>query len=129
MRKIDKRIDDNTYCWCPHIDLKRDLNGKHLVDFSSEFPFLLKYYTYTSDFSLTRSYHDHLEIIYIYEGEGIFYYEDNQNVVKKGDIVLVSKDRMHLLNATPNKRIKAISLYFQQEFIYRSGGEDLFFDY
>lgn len=78
-------------------------------------------FNFTVHHRLTPNYHDYLEIAYIYKGQGRFYIRNKPFDVSEGDIVLISNDEMHSLEATSGNKLQVICIYFLSDLIFQPG--------
>ena len=113
--------------WLSRQTLKFLPNGKHLVDFPLDFPLRICYYNFYIH-RLTPNYHDYLEIIYIYEGQGIFHICNESFTVSKGDVVIIGSNEMHHMELSSDK-LKMMCIYFMPDLVYRAGGDSIDFEY
>jgi len=70
---------------------------------------------------LTPNYHDYLEIGYIYKGQGKLYVRNEPFDVSEGDIVLVSNDEMHRMEAAPGSKLYIMCIFFLSDLIFQPG--------
>ena len=103
--------------------------GKHTPSFSKEFPFQLRFYRFQYDHPLTPSFHDYLEVTYIFEGSGIFHIEGKAYEVKGGDVAVIGNTGFHRLEAKPQVPLKVICVFFMPDLIYKVGGNERDFGY
>lgn len=104
-------------------------DGRHVVEFPENFPFLLKAYRFSRDVHLTPSYHDYLEIVYIYKGSCIFHVGEQEYRCTRGEVVIIGDTEFHYLETNPKEMLKDISLFFMPEFIYEAGSNEAGLDY
>lgn len=64
-----------------------------------------------------RHYHDQFEIYYLLNGERFYFIENTTYHVKKGDIVLISKNLLHKTNTTNKHAHERILLLFEKDFL------------
>jgi AraC-like DNA-binding protein len=103
--------------------------GKYLVDLDADFPLKLNYYDFSRPHAAIPNYHDHLEIAYIYEGEGCFTVGGNEFDARQGDVFVISSGVFHLLEARKVGDLKVVTLYFLPALIYEPGTSDLNLEY
>ena len=103
--------------------------GKFQLDFPAECPLLVHFFEFSSDHCLTPSFHDHLEISYVFEGKGYFHVENKLYEFTTGDLLLVGNQEFHLIQAHPGRKARVISLHFMPELVHRGGGSPLDFEY
>jgi AraC-like DNA-binding protein len=70
-----------------------------------------------------------MEIVYIYEGQGIFHIRNESFTVSKGDVVIIGSDEMHHLELPANNRLKIMCIFFMPDLIYGAGGDSIDFEY
>lgn len=63
--------------WSPAEEMLISVQGAHMVPFTQEFPFELKYYQFLIDHRVTPNFHDYLEVTYVYQGHGVFHVGEN----------------------------------------------------
>lgn len=90
MSSVDTRHSVGIPHWSPSRDLHFDEEGKHIIKFPPDFPFLMKLVLFHYDHKLTPNYHDYLELTYIYEGCGTFHIRNKIYSVRTGDLTVVS---------------------------------------
>jgi len=103
--------------------------GKYLVDFPADFPVKLNYYDFSRPHAAIPNYHDHLEIAYIYEGEGCFTIGGTECGAEQGDVFIINSGVFHLLEAREAGNLKVVTLYFFPELIYEPGASNLNIEY
>lgn len=111
-----------TFQWTSSRSLSFLADGKHQMSFPPDFPILIQCFDFSINYHLASSYHDHLEIIYIYEGRGAFCVEGKEYPVEQGDILLVGSKEFHVLEPRPRYPLKSISIFFFQNLVYTPGG-------
>ncbi len=115
--------------WLSKQTLKFLPDGKHLVDFPSDFPLSIYCYDfYTHTHRLTPNYHDYLEIIYIYEGQSIFHIRNESFTVSKGDVAIIGSNEIHYAEL-PFGRLKMMCIFFMPDLIYETGGNNIDLEY
>ena len=114
--------------WLSRQTLKFLPSGKHLVDFSHDFPLKIYCYNFYTH-RLAPNYHDYLEIAYIYEGQGIFHIRNESFTVSKGDVLIIGSNEMHYLELPSNDRLKMMCIFFMPDLIYKAGGDSIDFEY
>jgi AraC-like DNA-binding protein/mannose-6-phosphate isomerase-like protein (cupin superfamily) len=110
-----------------HIQFSKE--GKHILTFSEDCPLEVCFHSFSPDHRLTPSYHDHLEITYIFEGRGTFTIEDKKYDAHTDDIFIIGNTEFHRLEAHDTIKLKTVSLYFLPEFVYSVGQNSFDFDY
>jgi quercetin dioxygenase-like cupin family protein len=65
---------------------------------------------------------EHTELIYVLEGEGLFYLDETKQIIKPGDFIRVNKSVVHSVKVTSNTPLKVLSIQ-TPKFI----GKDRFF--
>lgn len=65
---------------------------------------------------------EHTELIYVLEGEGLFYLDDTKQIIKPGDFIRVNKGVVHAVKVTSKTPLKVLSIQ-TPKFI----GKDRFF--
>jgi AraC-like DNA-binding protein len=103
--------------------------GKHILTFSRECPLEVCFNSFSPDHQLTPSFHDHLEITYIFEGRGSFTIEDKKYDAHTDDIFIIGNTEFHRLEAHDTIKLKTVSLYFLPEFVYSVGQNSFDFEY
>jgi len=103
--------------------------GKYLVDLASDFPLRLNYYDFAHPHAAIPNYHDHLEIAYIYKGQGVFTVGGKPYPAKEGDVFVINSGVFHLLEADPPLNLKVVTLYFLPELVYRPGSGETDLEY
>ena len=102
-------------------------DGRHLVDFPPDFPLKIYYYNFCTH-HLTPNYHDYLEIIYVYEGQGVLHVRDDFCNISKGDVVIVNGNEMHYLELSSNS-FKMMCVFFMPDLICKTGDDSIDFEY
>ncbi len=115
--------------WPSSIDIKITSEGKHRVIFSDDCPLEIQFHNFSFNHRLTPSYHDFLEITYIYTGEGTFYIENKKFEAHRGDIFVIGNTEFHRLEAHSGQLLKTIGLYFLPHFVYSIGQNSYDFEY
>jgi AraC-like DNA-binding protein/mannose-6-phosphate isomerase-like protein (cupin superfamily) len=115
--------------WQPHRSILITPDGKHSPKFDERFPILLQFVNFSVNYHLTPSYHDYLELVYIYKGEGTFVCDDREYKVHGGDILVIGNTEFHVLEASQKHPLQVVNLYFLMELIYTAGGNTLDFEY
>ena len=103
--------------------------GEYLVDFAPDFPFLLNYYDFAHPHAAIPNYHDHLEIAYIYRGQGSFTIGGRDYAADEGDIFLISNGVFHLLEGNTTRSLKVVTLYFLEDLFCPYGSRATDFEY
>lgn len=103
--------------------------GKYLVELDSEFPVKLNYYDFSRPHAAIPNYHDHLEIAYLYEGEGCFTVGGSEYAAQQGDVFIISSGVFHLLEAREEGSLKVVTLYLLPNLIYEPGTGGLNLEY
>lgn len=125
-----EKLKNLTFKWTlSSAHLRFSADGKHEIAFSPDFPLTLDSFIFSAHYPLTPSYHNYLEICYVYEGNGIFTMEDQSVPVQKGDMFIVGPHRMHLLEALPRQKIKMLVAFFLPDLIYHPGIDNQCYDY
>ena len=115
--------------WSPGSTLRFSADGKHQPHFPKDCPLLIRFYEFSYDYRLTPSYHDYLEITYIYEGKGNYISENRVNPVTKGDAILAGSKEFHSVEGHPSQVLKAIAIFFLPELVYNPGSQSIEFEY
>ena len=115
--------------WTSNKEIILDSDGRHVLPELSKFPLDIKCYNFPWSYRLIHSYHDFFEIMYIFQGDGNFYIENKPYNVRVGDVCIIGSNRLHLLEALPQKETKIISIFFTPETIYHFGLDNLAFEY
>ncbi len=102
-------------------------DGKHLVDFPLDFPLRIYYYNFYTH-HLTPNYHDYLEILYVYEGQGILHIRNDSFNISEGDVVIINGNEMHYLELSSN-RLKMMCVFFMPDLICKTGSDSIDFEY
>jgi AraC-like DNA-binding protein len=103
--------------------------GKYDLRFPVDCPALVHLIEFSSGHAVAPSYHDHLEISYVYSGRGRFAFEDRVYECAPGDVILAASREFHHLQACGGSGPKVISVHFMPEFVQRPGGPDLDSEY
>ncbi|GAA6206289.1 cupin domain-containing protein [Thalassotalea sp. SU-HH00458] len=53
---------------------------------------------------------EHTELIYVLEGEGLFYLDETKQIVKPGDFIRVNKGVVHSVKVTSQSPLKVLSI-------------------
>jgi AraC-like DNA-binding protein len=115
--------------WVSSRTLRFTPQGEFPLAFSPECPLLLHCLQFTGEHRLTPSYHEHLEISYVFEGRGAFVLESRRYPLQTGDVVVVGRREFHLIEAEFATPLRALSLHFMPEFVHPLGGSVLDFEY
>jgi AraC-like DNA-binding protein len=115
--------------WSPSKLFRFTPDGKHQLDFPPECPLILSFNEFDFDHRLTPSYHDHLELTYIFEGKGLFTIEEKEYEVSAGDLMVISNREFHTLEASQEQTLRCISIFFLPEMIYGTGSNPIDFGY
>jgi mannose-6-phosphate isomerase-like protein (cupin superfamily) len=63
------------------------------------------------DDSVRPHYHDrHTELIYVLEGEGVFYRDEEAEVIRAGDYLIILPGTVHSYKCSKGKRTKVLSI-------------------
>lgn len=108
------------------LQFKKD--GKHLIEFDHDFPIKVDCYHFY-DSLLAPSYHDYLEILYVYEGKGIYSSVRNSIHFSAGDILVVPKEFHHRFSCYDKQTFKVVALFFLPDFLCRAGSPTQEFQY
>ena len=103
--------------------------GQYLVEFPPDFPVRLNFYDFAYPHAAIPNYHDHLEIAYIYKGNGMFAIAGREYLAKEGDIFLINNGVFHLLEARPTSSLRVVTLYFLPDLFCRYGSSETDFEY
>jgi AraC-like DNA-binding protein len=114
--------------WVPSRTLLFTPRGRFDLDFPADCPLLVNFIEFSHEYSLTPSYHEHLELSYIHSGCGHFTVEDRVYPVTAGDLVVVGAREFHLMEARQG-HARVISVDFMPELVCASGGSSLEFEY
>jgi AraC-like DNA-binding protein len=103
--------------------------GKHIVDFSEDFPLRANAYSLFINSRLTQNYHDYLELLYFYKGTGTCMVDDKEFIAKEGDLIIFNNVELH--NLIPDKRenLILIAIYFLPELLYKPGSNGMSLEY
>jgi len=110
-------------------DLEFSPEGKHEPVFQEDFPLLLHLYSFPHGLRLTPSYHDYLELAFMYRGTGVFHVENKDYPVEPGDLFVLDNTVFHSLESKDPAQLKVVTVYFWPELVYRPGGQALDFEY
>jgi AraC-like DNA-binding protein len=124
--KLERR---GQFPWSPGRTLRFRADGQHQPQFSKDCPLLMQFYEFSYDYRLTPSYHDYLEISYIYEGKGNYIFENRVNPVHAGDAILAGSKEFHSVEGLPSQTLKAIAIFFLPELVYNPGSPAIEFEY
>jgi AraC-like DNA-binding protein/mannose-6-phosphate isomerase-like protein (cupin superfamily) len=91
--------------------------GKHVPEFSREFPFLIDCYHFDFDYHVTPNYHDYLEITYVYEGTGALRVGGARLEIRAGDLLVLGNTEVHWIETGEQKQLKVVALFFMPELI------------
>jgi AraC-like DNA-binding protein len=122
-------IPDSQLSWSSEKTLVFAGDGRHVVEFPEDFPFLWRAYSFSRDVHLTPSYHDYLEIVYFYEGSCVFYVGDRGYSCTRGDLVIVGDTEFHHVETNPKEILKDLNLFFMPELIYEAGSGEATLEY
>ena len=75
---------------------------------------------------LSIHWHENVEILYIKEGEGVFYLQDERISVSPGDILFVNCGHLHSGHSIGNKTLRYYAIVFNRELL-GSGSADPFY--
>jgi AraC-like DNA-binding protein/mannose-6-phosphate isomerase-like protein (cupin superfamily) len=103
-------------------------DGVYNLALPREFPFSLKYFSFTALCNSVPNNHDFFELFYVYSGSGIYFTENKEYRISAGDVLLVSASLMHHIN-TSKEDLKIISLAFLPDLIYHPSSHDIDFGY
>ena len=103
--------------------------GKHVVDFTSDFPLQLFYYDFSRLHAATPNYHDYFEITYVLEGQGLFNVGGKEHPAVEGNVFVINSGVFHNLDCPDAHHLKVLCLFFLPELIYRPGAGELDLDY
>lgn len=53
---------------------------------------------------------DHTELIYVLEGEGLFYLDETKQIIKPGDFIRINKGLTHSVKVTSKVPLKVLSI-------------------
>lgn len=115
--------------WSSSTNIRLDDHGKHNLPFEKHFPLICNCYKFSFAHRITPSLHDYLEVTYIHRGSGKLFVENKTFDVDEGSLLVIGNSEFHLLQADKNVVMKVICLYFQPEFIYTAGVNELDFEY
>jgi len=115
--------------WVSSRTLQFTAQGEFPLAFRPECPLLLHCLQFTVEHRLTPSYHEHLEISYVFEGRGAFVLESRRYPLQTGDLVVVGRREFHLIEAEFPTPLRALSLHFMPELVHPPGGAALDFEY
>jgi len=104
-------------------------DGKHEQNFAQNFPLLLQFVDFSSGYHLTPSYHDYMEIIYAYQGRGIFRVSNRDYEIDEGDLVIVGNDEFHAVEPLPSTPLVVLVMHFMPQLIYEPGFNVSEFEY
>lgn len=119
----------DTVKWSSTDEIHISDKGKHTPSFSKDFPFQLNFYRFQYNHRLTPSFHDYLEITYIFQGSGVFHIEGREYDVAEGDVAVMGNSGFHRLEAKPHVPLKVICVFFLPELVYKVGANERDFDY
>jgi AraC family transcriptional activator of pobA len=117
------------FVWASSRTMRFTDQGEFPLTFPPECPFRHHCLEFSLEDRLTPSYHDCLEITFIYEGAGRFTVENRAYPVTAGDLVLVGKRQFHLMQADGTQPARIIALHFMPELVSQVGGPALDFEY
>jgi len=106
-----------------------DEKGKHIMEFSPEFPLVVREYNFKFEFPVKPNFHDSLEIMFILKNRAILQYGEKKYNFKKGDILIVGKNELHHCFQYENESVSLMFLKFLPEMIYSFSGYDIDFEY
>ena len=115
--------------WVSSRTLRFTAQGEFPLAFPPECPLLLHCLQFTVEHRLTPSYHDHLEISYVFEGSGAFVLESRRYPLRTGDLVVVGRREFHLIEADIQTPLRVLSVHFMPELVHPPGGAALDFEY
>jgi AraC-like DNA-binding protein/mannose-6-phosphate isomerase-like protein (cupin superfamily) len=115
--------------WASSRTLQFTAQGEFPLNFPPECPLQLHCLQFSVEHRLTPSYHEHLEISYVFEGRGAFVLESRRYPLEPGDLVVVGRREFHLIEAEFPRPLRALSLHFMPELVHPPGGAALDFEY
>jgi len=98
--------------WSSTHEIQISEKGKHAPTFAKNFPLQLNFYQFRYNHRLTPSFHDYLEVTYVYQGDGVFYIEGKGYEVSKGDVAIIGNTGFHRLEARPHAALKVVCVFF-----------------
>lgn len=104
-------------------------SGHVTIPFNNECPLEIRFGTFHPHHRLTPSYHDFLEITYIYNGQGSFHIERKNYDATTGDIFIIGNAEFHMIEAKPNSMLRTVDLYFIPDFVYSIGQNSFDIEY
>ncbi len=115
--------------WASSRTLQFTAQGEFPLAFPPECPLLLHCLQFSVEHRLTPSYHEHLEVSYVFEGRGAFVLESRRYPFRTGDLVVVGRREFHLIEAELGRPLRVLSLHFMPELVHPPGGAALDFGY
>lgn len=119
MKSDDLNIPENK--WIDVQSLRLLIDGLFDFELSGEFPLRTIYLKFPPSYTSIPNYHHFFEICYVYDGDGVFFLEEKEYSVSKGDVFIVSASKFHHMKSGTKGVLKTICLTFLPEVIYRSG--------
>lgn len=90
-------------------------------DSENDFPFFLAYKdTKTPNRELPDHLHDWYEIVYVYQGKGTFFIDQNLFQVEQGDIITIPGNTIHRVIPTAENLITSTAIFFSPALLQRS---------
>ncbi|MBD3239107.1 MAG: helix-turn-helix domain-containing protein [Chitinivibrionales bacterium] len=109
----------------------RDMAGahRHHVRFDPAFPLLLSSVKLSIGSSQTPNYHDYLEVTLIEKGQGTFHAGRRSYAVSPGDVVLITAEEFHCLEAARGSSMNVSCVFFLPRIVHQPGGISLDYEY
>lgn len=111
--------------WVSFREVRRDQDGRHLVDFPPGLPLIALPYRLDIDHPLTPNFHDYCEVAYIVSGRGGCSLGAGGGALNPGDLVVVGPACMHTFWSDPRDPVRFLALYFLPELVRGPGSPDI----
>lgn len=89
----------------------------------------MHFYNAQANYQTLPNFHDYMEIFFIYEGQGVFQFDNRRYEFNKGDVFVVGSHEIHNCSRCFDDHTKTIELYFMPELIFNPGSnhEDFYY--
>lgn len=104
-------------------------DGKFHPVLSGNFPVFLACFDFSSGSRLAPSYHDHLEVLYVYSGAGYVTIQNQRSPIVGGNVVLIGANVFHVVERVPESDLRVIALHFLPEAVYAAGDSPHHFEF
>lgn len=111
------------------VGVRLNHEGKHVIDFTEDFPLKAKAFSFYINHRLTQNYHDYLELLYFYKGTCTCLVGDRKFIAKEGDLAIFNNVELHTILPDKSEDLVLVAIFFLPELIYKPGSNGMCLEY